>query len=223
MAAIVTDRGVYAPQQDSRLLIEALASTGIAAGRNVLDLCTGTGVVAIAAWHLGATNVTAYDICPRAVACSGHNAQALEADVDVRLGSIADALTGGPWDVVVSNPPYVPVSPNTDAEAVPVESGSPWAWNAGHNGRLLLDPLCDSAAELLSPGGTMLVVQSEFSGIEHSVGALRANGLRADVVARQWVPFGPVLLKRAHWLERTGRLNAGRREEKLVVIRADKR
>jgi release factor glutamine methyltransferase len=220
---IVTAHGVYAPQQDSRLLVDALASSGVVPGRRVLDLCTGTGVIAIAAAHLGAASVTAYDICPRAVACSGTNAHALDADIDVRLGSLPEALAEGPWNVVVSNPPYVPMSPDADCEMIPVETGSPRAWNAGHDGRLLLDPLCDSAVELLAPGGTMLLVQSEFSGIEHSVGALRASGLRADTVAQQWIPFGPVLLKRARWLERTGRLNIGRREEKLVVIRADKR
>jgi release factor glutamine methyltransferase len=67
-----------------------------------------------------------------------------------------------------------------------------------------------------------LLVQSEFAGIARSVRSLRSSGLVADVVAWQWVPFGPVLNTRAAWLESTGRLATGRREEKLVVIRADK-
>jgi release factor glutamine methyltransferase len=68
----------------------------------------------------------------------------------------------------------------------------------------------------------MFVVQSEFAGIGQSVHALRASGLTADVVARQQIPFGPVLNARASWLESTGRLRPGRREETLAVIRADK-
>jgi hypothetical protein len=39
-------------------------------------------------------------------------------------------------------------------------------------------------------GGSMLVVQSEFAGIEHSLRALRV-GLDAEVVGQQWIPFGP--------------------------------
>ena len=38
----------------------------------------------------------------------------------------------------------------------------------------------------------------------------------------QLIPFGPVLRARAAWLESTGRLPVGRREERLVVIRAQK-
>lgn len=68
----------------------------------------------------------------------------------------------------------------------------------------------------------MLIVQSEFSGVEESLGALRAGGLDAEILMWQWVPFGPVLTARAEWLERMGRLRVGRREEELVVIRADK-
>jgi release factor glutamine methyltransferase len=37
-----------------------------------------------------------------------------------------------------------------------------------------------------------------------------------------WIPFGPVMSARANWLEEIGRLPRGRREEELVVIRADK-
>ena len=51
---------------------------------------------------------------------------------------------------------------------------------------------------------------------------LSAAGLDAEVVAWQWIPFGPVLTSRAWWLEETDRLDPGRREEELLVIRADK-
>ncbi|MBV8928735.1 MAG: methyltransferase [Mycobacteriaceae bacterium] len=220
---IVTHDGVYAPQHDSRLLVDAMTRSGVVAGRRVLDLCTGTGVVAITAAHLGAASVTAYDICPRAVRCSRANARAAGVAVDVRLGSLTDALSAGPYDVVVSNPPYVPVGPDSHTEVISAHIGSPGAWNAGTTGRLLLDPLCQAAPRLLERGGTLLIVQSEFSGVELSVAKLRALGLDADILSRQWIPFGPVLSARARWLERTGQLHIGRRQEQLVVVRADMR
>jgi len=65
-------------------------------------------------------------------------------------------------------------------------------------------------------------VQSEFAGPRETLAALASAGLDAEVVAYQWIPFGPVLTSRAEWLEETGRVEPGRREEELLVIRADK-
>jgi release factor glutamine methyltransferase len=86
---------------------------------------------------------------------------------------------------------------------------------------LLIDTLEQTTAHLLADGGTMLLVQSGFSGVAQSIMILRSSGLAAEVVARQWIPFGPVLTARAGWLESSGRLPTGRRDEQLVVIRAD--
>ena len=65
-------------------------------------------------------------------------------------------------------------------------------------------------------------MQSEFAGPRQTLAALASAGLDAEVVAYQWIPFGPVLTSRAEWLEETGRVEPGRREEELLVIRADK-
>jgi release factor glutamine methyltransferase len=219
---VLATEGVYAPQQDSHLLIDVMEKAGLVSGRRVVDLCTGSGVVAIGAAEQGASTVTALDICPRAVRCARANTLAAGVAVDVHLGSWARAVEFGPFDVVVCNPPYVPHSPYGDVENIPAHVGPEWAWNAGQDGRLVLDPLCQSAPQLLDDGGTMLVVQSEFSGIERSLEDLRDVGMEAKVVAEQWIPFGPVLSARAKWLERISRLEPGRRDEKLVVIRADK-
>ncbi|MCW2690437.1 MAG: putative methylase [Mycobacterium sp.] len=218
---VVAAKGVYAPQEDSQLLIDTMERTTVVVGRRVADLCTGSGVVAIAAADLGAATVTAWDICPRAVGCAHNNASAAGAGIDVRLGSLTHALASGPYDVVVANPPYVP-TPHGASETIAADAGPAWAWDAGEDGRLVLDPLCAAAPRLLADGGTMLLVQSEFAGIDESLMSLTSAGLRADVVAWQWISFGPVLSARAQWLEETGRLEPGHRQEQLVVIRADK-
>jgi release factor glutamine methyltransferase len=219
---VIAASGVYAPQDDSRLLIDTLAGSVVVAGRRTVDLCTGSGVVAIAAARLGACPVSAWDICPRAIQCTRDNAAAAAVSIETHLGPLSHALSEGPYDLVVSNPPYVPTPPGAD-EHVPAAAGPAWAWNAGPDGRLILDQLCTAAPNLLAVGGTMMLVQSEFAGVEESVSALRSTGLSADVVAQQRIPFGPVLTARARWLECTGRVGLGCREETLVVIRADKR
>lgn len=189
-------------------------------GRSVLDLCTGSGVVAIAAAQLDASRVAAFDICPDAVRCARSNAAAAGLAVEVRCGDLTHAVASGPYDVVVCNPPYVPTVPGTDS--LPGHIGPAWAWDAGPNGRLVLDPLCASAADLLGPGGTLLVVHSEIADPQESLRQLRRAGLRAEFIAAQGIPFGPVMRARARRLAMNGVIRAGARVEQLVVIRADK-
>lgn len=210
------DDGVYAPQEDSWLLRDALEASGLADGRRVLDVCTGSGILAIEAARLGARDVRAYDICPAAVDCATRNATAGALPVEVRLGALADARAAGPYELVLANPPYVP-----SAEP-PSGTGPDRAWDAGADGRVVLDELCALAPELLSPGGTLLIVQSEFSAPEQTLTTLTAAGLRTRTVARRTIPFGPVMNARAARLEEAGLLEPARRTEELVVIRADR-
>jgi release factor glutamine methyltransferase len=208
--------GVYAPQEDSRLLCNAMSGSNRFDGARVADLCTGSGVVAIHAAVLGAGSVVAYDINDRAVKCARANAARLGVDVDVRTGSHEDAVAHGPYDIVVSNPPYVP------SPLPPVGSGLHRAWDAGSDGRHVLDTLCTRAADLVAPGGCMFLVQSEFAGIEHSIEQLTAAGFSVTVVDRDRVAFGPVMTGRAAWLESAGLLEPGRRTEELVVLCAER-
>ena len=133
--------GVYAPQHDSHLLIDVLEQMGRIEGRTAVDLCTGSGVVAIAAAQLGAAAVTAWDVCPVAVQCARSNAAAAGVHAEILEGPLEDAIGYGPFDIVLSNPPYVPTPTSTEIESVPADAGPPWAWNAGPDGRLVLDQL----------------------------------------------------------------------------------
>jgi release factor glutamine methyltransferase len=164
----------------------------------------------------------AFDICPHAVRCSRGNAADAGVDVDVRECSWTGAFRCRPFEIVVSNPPYVPVPPIDDASQIPSAGGPQHAWNGGGDGRLILDPLCEFASRLLCDGGSMLLVQSALADAQRSLDILRATGLYPDRVAAQWIPFGPVLSARARWLEDTGQIARGCRHEQLVVIRADK-
>lgn len=213
---------VYQPQYDSLLLVDAMQRTALVPNRRVLDLCTGSGFVAIAAAELGAASVTAFDICPHAVRCSRGNAIDAGVNVDVREGSWTKAFGCAPFEVIVSNPPYVPVPSADDRPEIPSAAGPSWAWNGGRDGRLILDPLCESASSLLCGGGSMLLVQSAFADVQRSLDILRSTGVDAEPIASHWIPFGPVLSALASWLEATGRLPRDCREEQLVVIRADK-
>jgi release factor glutamine methyltransferase len=195
---VVAAEGVYAPQEDSRFLVDVMEKTGLARGHRVADLCTGSGVVAIAACDQGASEVTAFDICPRAVRLTRMNAASAGVDLTVHVGSWARAVEFGPFDLIVCNPPYVPHDPDADFAALPPSVGPAHAWDAGHDGRLVLDPLCAAVSDSLAPGGTLLLVQSEFAVPRKTLAALASTGLDAEVIAYQWIPFGPgVVVARA--------------------------
>ena len=75
-APLLVAAGVYPPQEDSALLVDALTATGRVPGSRVADLCSGSGVVALAAAEQGAASVTAFELSGQAVACARANAAA---------------------------------------------------------------------------------------------------------------------------------------------------
>ena len=66
------------------------------------------------------------------------------------------------------------------------------------------------------------MVHSVVSGPGHTVDRLRSAGLKAAVVERRWVAFGPVLRARQTWLRAQGLLSHSDDKEELVVIRAER-
>lgn len=209
---------VYPAQRDSYLLVSAMLRSGLASGQRVADLCTGSGVVAIAAAEAGAKSVVAVDVSAEAVRCAKMNAISRGVELRTLTGHWHRVLGQSKFDLVTCNPPYVP----DDGKTEPAwDAGPPLAYNAGPGGRQVLDPLCAAAPRLLSRDGSILIVQSEFADIRRSIRLLQLGGMSAKIVAQQDIPFGPVLLPRALWLERRGLLKPGVRTERLVVIRAD--
>ncbi|MFV2172963.1 HemK2/MTQ2 family protein methyltransferase [Actinomadura sp. LOL_016] len=209
--------GVYRPQTDTALLADVLSRAGVAAGARVLDLGTGTGAVAMAAARCGAREVVAVDVAAAAVLAARVNARLRNLPVRVLRGDLFAPVAGERFDVIVANPPYV------IGDAVPeAVHGRARAWEAGPRGRAVLDRICAQAPSHLTPGGTLLLVQSALSGVAATLVALRGAGTRPVVAARRDEPFGPVMRRRAARLEARGAVERGQRREELVVVRADR-
>jgi release factor glutamine methyltransferase len=208
--------GVYAPQDDTQLLAEALREEAPPPGARVLDVGTGSGALALEAAQRGA-EVTAVDVSRRAVWTARLNAWLTRLPVHIHRGNLFGPVRDRTYDVILANPPYVPAP---DAGRGP--RGRHRAWDAGHDGRLLLDRICEDAPPLLAPGGVLLIVHSALSDPDRTVALLRAAGLKAAVIRRRWIDFGPVLRSRQDWLRRRGLLSASDDKEELVVIRAER-
>ncbi|MEU7645376.1 HemK2/MTQ2 family protein methyltransferase [Streptomyces huasconensis] len=215
-AHLLAPPGVYAPQYDTELLTRALHREGIDEGTSVLDLGTGTGALAVAAARRGA-RVTAVDISWRAVLTARLNARLSGQSVTVRHGDLRAALPKGPYDLLVSNPPYVP-SPSP----LP-RRGAARAWDGGPAGRTLVDHVCDAAPRALRPGGVLLMVHSALCDADATLERLAGLGMQAEVTDREFIPFGPVLRSRRAWLRRSGLLRDDENREELVVVRAELR
>ncbi|WP_055489512.1 HemK2/MTQ2 family protein methyltransferase [Streptomyces sp. TP-A0356] len=207
-----TPPGVYEPQYDTWLLTRALHREKVTPGTDVLDLGTGTGALALEAARLGA-RVTAVDISRRAVLAARVNALLSGQSIRVRRGDLTSAVPGHRFDLVISNPPYVPSPRHGTAR------GAARAWDAGWDGRLLLDRICGAAATHLRPHGVLLVVHSALCGVEDTLARLSEAGLSAAVTDRALVPFGRVLRSRLAWLRQRG-LPTDDMVEELVVVRA---
>lgn len=216
MAALrlVVMPGVFRPRSDSWMLAETLRDVLPGEGARSLDLCTGSGVVAVAAARLGARS-TAVDVSRRSVMTVRLNARINGVANRVRAirGDLFGSVPDRGFDVITSNPPYVP-SPR---DALPAR-GRSRAWEAGADGRALLDRICAEAPARLRPGGTLLLVHSSLCGTEATLDQLAAAGLEARVVERRRGPLGPLMRARAEQLERSGVLAPGQRDEEIVVI-----
>ncbi|MDN0197765.1 HemK2/MTQ2 family protein methyltransferase [Streptomyces sp. S.PNR 29] len=207
--------GVYPPQEDTELLAGALSDEPLPPGASVLDVGTGTGALAIEAARRGGL-VTAVDVSWRAVCTARLNAALAGRSVRVRRGNLFAPVRDESFDLILANPPYVP-TPGGDARP----RGEARSWDAGGDGRLVLDRICEEAPAVLRPGGVLLIVQSALSDPDRTLGHLRAAGLKASVTRRRRIAFGPVLRGRERWLRQRGLLSAADDKEELVVVRAE--
>jgi len=194
------------------MLVDALRDQTLPPRASALDLCTGSGVLAVSAGLRGAREVTAVDLSRRALWATRLNARLNGVRVRAVRGDLFAPVAGRRFDAIVSNPPYVP---GID----PPDRGLARAWEAGDDGRALLDRICAEAPDHLRPGGFVLLVHSELVGIDATLGALRAGGLEADVIVRRRGRLGPLMSARVQSLEQRGILHPGQREEDVVVIR----
>ena len=205
---LLTPRGVFEPRSDAGMLLDA-AREHIRG--DVLDVCTGSGVIALSAARR-ARSVTAIDASRLAVAAVRLGARMNRLAVEVLQGDLFDPVAGRAFDVILANPPYVPTPDGTS----PPRSQ---AWDGGHDGRAIIDRLCREAPAHLRPGGDLFLVQSSLAGTEQTLGGLQRAGLTPSVAALSRGPLGPLARAQLGHLRAIGAVHEDAVEE-IVVVQA---
>lgn len=181
--------GVFIPRPETESLLEwALASLSGLAAPVVVDLCTGTGAIALAiAAARPDARVVAVERSPAALAWArrniGRHIGAGGTPVELRGGDIFDprllADLDATADLVTANPPYVP-----DGTAVAPEVSEydpPEAVFGGPDGLSVIKPLISVAAGLLKVGGVLAIEHDDTQG-ESVPALLRVRRVVTDVV-----------------------------------------
>lgn len=149
-----TDPRALIPRNDTEALCEE-ALRHIRPGDAVLDLCTGTGALAIAIKKLcPQALVTATDISASALSLARENAQSLDAAVRFLQGDLFAPLAREKFQLILSNPPYIPNALRGHLQAE-VEREPALALFAGADGLDFYRRIAKEAPEHLLPQGQL--------------------------------------------------------------------
>ena len=151
---------MLAPRQDTEILVEQAIKyiNDQQQVQKVLDLCTGSGAIAITIAKNTNSKVTATDISKRALAVATKNAKNLDAKVTfLQSDAFKDLKPSSKFDIIISNPPYIPtkVIETLDEE---VKNHDPLiALDGGEDGLDFYKIIADNAPKHLSKGGVLML------------------------------------------------------------------
>lgn len=103
---IKVDERVLIPRPETELLVEN-ALKYIEESSKVLDLCTGSGAIAIAVKKQSKAEVTAIDVSLDALSLAKSNAQINNAEIEFVESDLFSSISNRKFDIIISNPPYI--------------------------------------------------------------------------------------------------------------------
>ena len=180
---MVVDRRVLIPRPDTEILVETAlrGTTDRHLYGRMLDLCTGSGCVAIAfAKERPTWRVTAVDLSPDAAAVARENVQraGVVHNVAVLEGDLFSALPeGAEFELITANPPYIPSAEIAGLDADVRDFEPRLALDGGADGLHVTRRLVSEAQRFLSPGA-LLALEGGFGQAPAVAALLEASGFQ---------------------------------------------
>ncbi|MCU0667503.1 MAG: peptide chain release factor N(5)-glutamine methyltransferase [Patescibacteria group bacterium] len=148
------NNNVLIPRPESEDIINVIADFGNISGKNLVDIGTGCGALAISAKIKHTKlNVTGLDISQRALDIAKHNAKQLDADVNFIRSNLLDSIEAK-QDIILANLPYIPPDYNLSAD---IKYEPAIALYSDNGGLMLIEHLLKQAAQKLNPGGFVVL------------------------------------------------------------------
>ena len=150
---------VLIPRQDTETLVELVLQEQQGTEKKLLDLCTGSGCIAISlAVKGGYESVTATDLSEEALKVAERNAKTHQKRLVFRLGDLFAALPqseAGTFDIITSNPPYIPTAVIATLEPEVRDHEPMMALDGTEDGLLYYRKIAKQAGTWLKPGGAI--------------------------------------------------------------------
>lgn len=156
--AVRVDENVLIPRQDTELLAERVLrdqkAGKVPEKASLLDMCTGSGCLAIALKVLGDfQRVDAADLSEKALETAKENARLHKADIRFIKSDLFDAFAGEKYDVIAANPPYIPTAVIDELEAEVKDHDPHMALDGHEDGLYFYRQLAEKCPQYLTEGG----------------------------------------------------------------------
>ncbi len=176
------DGSVLIPRQDTEVLCEAAIAYLKATGRRkVLDICTGSGCIALSVKSaVPDAEVTASDISPTALKTASLNAEMNGLDIKLVCSDLFSRI-GGKYDVITANPPYIPEKGFRDLPREIREHEPRLALVADEEGLGFYKRIAAAAKDRLLG---RLFLEIGYDQAEAVTGLLKENGFRNITVSK---------------------------------------
>ncbi len=153
---IKVDERVLIPRMETELLVET-ALKHVDETKTVLDLCTGSGAIAVAVKKQSNAAVTAVDVSADALSVANENAKLNGVEIEFIESDAFNGLTDRKFDVIISNPPYIKTE-EIEGLQVEVKNFEPkLALDGGTDGLDFYRLIANEAKNYLNEGGILLL------------------------------------------------------------------
>lgn len=154
----ICDQRALIPRQDTEILVEqAIKVVKEKENAEALDICTGSGCVAITIAKETGISVTASDISADALALAKLNADRLDVDIEFKQGSFFSPHKGKTFDVITANPPYIPGGEIAELDKSVRDYEPRLALDGGPDGLDAYRDIAKQAGAYLKEGGVLLL------------------------------------------------------------------